>query len=53
LDDEHKINQIEGFRKSSMDDLPSEIVELLKISDSERIEDCIEHSSSRDLLNKK
>lgn len=53
LEDEQKINQIEAFRKASMDDLPNEIVELLKISDSEPIEDCIAHSSSRNLLNKK
>ena len=50
LEDEQKINQIEAFRQASTEDLPGKIVELLKISDAEKIEDCIEHSSIRDLL---
>ena len=53
LDDEDVINQIENFRKTSLEDLPKEIVELLRISDSENIDDCIEHTSVRDLLKKK
>lgn len=53
LNDEEVINKIEDFRKSSLDDLPKEIVELLKISDAESIDDCIEHTSVRDLLKKK
>lgn len=53
LDDEDVIDQIENFRKTSLEDLPKEIVELLRISDSENIDDCIEHTNVRDLLKKK
>lgn len=53
LEDESVLNQIEDFRKSSLDELPKEIVELLKISDSENFNDSIEHTNSRDILNKK
>ncbi len=53
LEDESLINKIESFRKTSLDNLPKEIVELLKMSDSENIDDCIEHTSSRDLLQKR
>ncbi|TRX58820.1 hypothetical protein FNH22_13175 [Fulvivirga sp. M361] len=52
LDDETVIDQMEGFRKASLDDLPREIVELLKISDSESPDDCVEHTNSRDILNR-
>lgn len=52
LEDESVINQIEGFRKSSLDELPKEIVELLKISGSENLNDCVEHTNSRDVLTK-
>jgi len=53
LEDETLINQIEDFRKTSLSELPKEIVKLLKISDSESIDDCIEHTNSRDVLNRK
>ena len=52
LEDESVINQIEAFRKSSLDELPKEIVELLKISGSENLNDCVEHTNSRDVLTK-
>ena len=53
LNDETLINQIESFRKTSLNELPKEIVELLKISDSESLDDSIEHTNSRDILNRK
>jgi len=53
LEDETLINQIEDFRKTSLSELPKEIVKLLQISDSESIDDCIEHTKSRDVLNRK
>lgn len=52
LEDEHVIDQIEGFRKSSLDELPKEIVELLEISDSESLSDCFDHTTSRAILSK-
>lgn len=53
LEDESVINQIEDFRSSTLDELPSEIVKLLTISDATKEEDCIEHTISRDLLKSK
>lgn len=53
LEDETVINQIEGFRKTSLNELPKEIVELLSIAAAENIEDCIEHTNSRDILDLK
>ena len=52
LEDVSVIRQIEGYRKSSLDELPKEIAQLLKISDSENLDDCIEHTNSRDILKK-
>jgi hypothetical protein len=51
LDDETVINQIEGFRKTSLSELPKEIIELLNLASSEPIENCIEHTSAQDILN--
>ena len=50
LEDETIINQIEGFRKTSLNLLPKEIVELLTMSAAEKEEDCIEHTSVQDIL---
>lgn len=50
LEDEGLINQIEEFRKTSLSDLPKEIVELLTIAAAEKDEDCIEHTSVQDIL---
>lgn len=52
LEDESVIDQIEDFRSSTLSELPEEIVELLTISDAAKEENCIEHTSSRDLLNR-
>ena len=53
LEDETLINRIEGFHKTSLNELPKEIVELLQISDSESLNECVEHTKSRDILNRK
>ena len=53
LNDETVINQIEGYRKTSIKSLPKEIVELLNISAAEPIDSCIEHTSAQDILNMK
>lgn len=44
---------MENSKKISIEELPREIVELLNMSDSEKLEDCIEHTTSRDILNNK
>ncbi len=53
LDDENVINKIEGYRKTSINSLPKEIVQLLNNSAAEPIEDCVEHTSAQDILNMK
>ncbi len=53
LDDENVINKIEGYRKTSINSLPKEIVQLLNNSAAEPIEDCVEHTSAQDILNRK
>ena len=50
LNDESVISQIEVYRKSSIEELPQEIIELLKISAAEPDDDCIEHISVQDIL---
>lgn len=50
LEDETVINQIEDFRKTSLNELPKEIVELLTIAAAESVDDCIEHTTSQDIL---
>jgi len=52
LSEESIINQLENFQ-SSLDDLPKEIQSLLRQSDSTTIDECIEHTSSKDLLRSK
>lgn len=53
LEDETVINQIEGFRKTSLNQLPREIIELLTMSAAEKEEDCIEHTNVQDILDVK
>lgn len=50
LEDEHVIDQLEGIRENSLDALPREIVQLLKISASEKTKDCVEHITAQDIL---
>ncbi len=53
LENESLIEQIEDFKSRSLDGLPKEIVTLLKLSDSAKESECIEHSASRNLLGRK
>lgn len=50
LDDEAVISQIEDCRRASLSELPSEIIELLTASDAFDEEDCIEHTTSKNLV---
>jgi len=50
LEDKSVINEIDNFRKTSLNQLPSVIVELLTISAAEKEEDCKEHTSVKDIL---
>jgi len=51
LEDEAIIDQITGFQKSSLDELPKAIVELLKMAEAEPDENLIKHTNVRDILN--
>jgi hypothetical protein len=47
---EDVIERIEGFRNNPEPEIPKTILELLKESSSAKPEDCIEHTSARELL---
>lgn len=47
---EDLLNRIEGFRNDPVLEIPNTILELLHESSSTKIEDCIEHTSTRELL---
>ena len=53
LEDEAIIDQIVGFRKSSFDELPQAMVQLLKIAEAEPEENLIKPTNSRDILRMK
>lgn len=42
---------MENSEQISSQDLPHEILEILNMSDSEKIEDFIEHTNSKDIVN--
>ncbi|WP_375579756.1 hypothetical protein ABWH96_01370 [Marivirga tractuosa] len=44
---------MEKSEETAIQDYPLEIVDILNMSDSEKLEDCIEHTTSRDSLNGK
>ena len=50
LEDEVILDQIVGFQKSSLDELPDAIVQLLKKAEAEPEENLVKHTSSRDIL---
>jgi len=50
LEDELILDQITGFQKSSLDELPAAIVQLLKKAEAEPEEKLVKHTSTRDIL---
>ena len=50
IQQEELIEQIEEFRRNPYPALPETILELLKTSRAARREECIEHTSTRELL---
>ncbi|WP_109829528.1 hypothetical protein [Reichenbachiella versicolor] len=52
LQDEKLLSKIENFRNLSLDELPSEIVELLQLADTESPDHGMKHTNSRDILNR-
>jgi hypothetical protein len=53
LEDEGILDQISGLKKSSIDELPDAIIQLLKKAEEESEDHLIEHTSVNDLLNKR
>ena len=53
LEEEAIIDQIVGFQRSSLDELPEPIVQLLKIAEAEPEENLVKHTNSRDILRMK
>ena len=53
LEDEAILDQMVGFKKSSLDELPGAIVQLLKMAEAEPDENLVKHTSAKDFLNMK
>ncbi len=53
LDDEVILDQMEGFKKSSLDEFPVAIVQLLKMAEAEPNENLVKHTSAKDFLKMK
>jgi hypothetical protein len=51
LEDEATLNEIVKIQKSSLDELPNAIVQLLKMAEEEPEENLVKHTSARDILN--
>ena len=50
LEDEAILDQMERFKKSSLDELPVAIVQLLKTAEAEPPENLVKHTSTKDSL---
>ncbi|SMD37033.1 hypothetical protein SAMN04488029_3199 [Reichenbachiella faecimaris] len=50
IQDEDLLERIEDFRHNPRPEIPDAILELLRESSSAKLEDCIEHTSARELL---
>ena len=53
LKDETIVDLLADLQNKPSGQLPEEIIELLKLSDSTEENDCIEHSSAKSLLSRK
>ena len=53
IENEDLLDRIEDFRNNPDEKLPNTILELLHESSSAKPEDCIEHTSARELLGRK
>jgi hypothetical protein len=50
LEDEELLDQIAGFKKSSMDELPDAIIQLLKNAEEESEDNLVKYTGVEDLL---
>ena len=53
IENEGLLERIEGFRNNPEPEIPKTILELLHESSSAELEDCVEHTSVRELLGRK
>lgn len=53
IQNEDLLVRIEDFRNNPDEKIPNTILELLHESSSAKLEDCIEHTSARELLGRK
>ena len=53
IQSEDLLERIEDFRNNPEAEIPNTILELLHESSSAKLEDCIEHTSARELLGRK
>ncbi|MCH8569579.1 MAG: hypothetical protein LAT67_15000 [Balneolales bacterium] len=53
LEDEVILDQLEGIKKTSIDQLPGAIVQLIKMAEDEPNENLIKHTSAKDFLKMK
>ncbi len=53
IENEGLLERIENFRANPKPEIPNTILELLHESSSAKLEDCVEHTSARELLGRK
>ncbi|MEQ8475294.1 MAG: hypothetical protein RIB54_03575 [Fulvivirga sp.] len=53
IQNEDVLKRLEDFRNNPEPKIPNTILELLHESSSAKLEDCIEHTSARELLGRK
>lgn len=53
IQSEDLLERMEDFRHNTQPEIPDAIIELLRESSSTKLEDCIEHTSARELLGRK
>lgn len=53
IQSEDLLERIEDFRNNPESEIPDTILKLLNESSSAKLEDCIEHTSARELLGRK
>ena len=53
LEDEVILDQMVGFKKSSLDEFPGAIIQLLKMAEGEPDENLVKHTSTKEFLKMK
>lgn len=53
INDQDIINKIQKLKEESLNELPKEIIELLELSDQAADNECVKHTTTKELLNNK